>query len=225
MKHWVLGLYWGWVECLYYSSNNIQSTASVDVPGFGEPRKSACLCFFVFAFGPVCTTLSTYSIFVGPPDEDYYNEMGHSGRSKTILLGNLCNNGDGDFQVMFPNDIQKLFIYKCSCDVSSLIGHSIELEVINIEDCNSMESLISSSWFCPSPTPFPSYNGVFSSLKEFNCFRCSSMKKLFPFVLLPNLVNLEEIKVRECEKMEEIIGGTRSDKESSINNTEFKLPK
>jgi len=39
------------------------------------------------------------------------------------------------------------------------------------------------------------------------------MKKLFPLVLLPNLVNLEVIKVVRCEKMEEIIGGTRSDEE------------
>ncbi|KAJ6854506.1 disease resistance protein [Populus alba x Populus x berolinensis] len=169
-------------------------------------------------------SLSTYSIFVGPVDGDYYNEIANSGRSKTIWLGNLCTNGDGDFQVMFPNDIQKLFIYKCSCDVSSIIEHSIELEVIHIEDCNSMESLISSSWFCPSPTPFPSYNGVFSSLKEFYCSGCSSIKKLFPLVLLPNLVNLERIIVTGCGKMEEIIGGTRSDEESSSNNTEFKLP-
>ncbi|KAI9376871.1 hypothetical protein POPTR_019G011826v4 [Populus trichocarpa] len=169
-------------------------------------------------------SLSTYSIFVGPLDE-YCSEIADHGGSKTVWLGNLCNNGDGDFQVMFPNDIQELFIFKCSCDVSSLIEHSIELEVIHIEDCNSMESLISSSWFCPSPTPLSSYNGVFSGLKEFNCSGCSSMKKLFPLVLLPNLVNLENISVFGCEKMEEIIVGTRSDEESSSNSTEFKLPK
>jgi disease resistance protein RPS2 len=58
------------------------------------------------------------------------------------------------------------------------------------------------------------------------------MKKLFPLVLLPSLVNLEEIIVSNCRKMEEIIGGTRSDeegimsKESSSSNTpELKLPK
>ncbi|KAI5554474.1 hypothetical protein BDE02_19G015900 [Populus trichocarpa] len=170
-------------------------------------------------------SLSRYSIFAGPLDEDYYYcKIADYGGSKTVWLGNLCNNGDGDFQVMFPNDIQDLLIYKCSCDVSSLIEHSIELEVIHIEDCNSMESLISSSWFCPSPTPLPSYNGVFSGLKKFNCSGCSSMKKLFPLVLLPYLVNLEKITVRDCEEMEEIIGGTRSDEESSSNNTEFKLP-
>jgi hypothetical protein len=50
---------------LYHSSINIQSAASVDVPGFGEPRKSACVCvLFVFAFGPVCTTTSTPLLFL-----------------------------------------------------------------------------------------------------------------------------------------------------------------
>jgi len=169
-------------------------------------------------------SLSTYRISVGLRDGDDYSEIEYYSESKTVRLGNLCNNRDRDFQVMFPNDIQQLVIFKSSCDVSSLIEHSIELEVIHIEDCNSMESLISSSWFYPSPTPLPSYNGVFSGLKKFNCSGCSSMKKLFPLVLLPYLVNLEKITVRDCEEMEEIIGGTRSDEESSSNNTEFKLP-
>ena len=118
----------------------------------------------------------------------------------------------------------------CSCDVSSLIEHSIELEVIQIADCNSIESLVSSSWFCPSPTPLPSYNRVFSGLKEFYCYGCQSIKKLFPLVLLPYLVNLEKITVRDCEEMEEIIGGTRSDEdgvmgEESSRNTGFNLLK
>ena len=67
------------------------------------------------------------------------------------------------------------------------------LQKIEVRDCDSMESLVPSSWICP--------------------------------------VNLEEITVEGCEKMEEIIGGTISDEEgvmgeeSSSNNTEFKLPK
>jgi len=53
-------------------------------------------------------SLSTYHIFVGP--RDYYNEIDDFGKSKTVRLTNLCNNGDGDFQVIFPNDIQQLFM-------------------------------------------------------------------------------------------------------------------
>jgi len=145
-------------------------------------------------------------------------------------------NRDGDFQVISSNDIQQLI---CKCiDARSLgdvlaLKYATELEFISIISCNSMESLVSSSWLCSAPLPQPSpyYNGIFSGLKRFNCSGCNGMKKLFPPVLLPSLVNLERIDVQGCEKMEEIIGGARSDEEgdtgeeSSIRNTKFKLPK
>jgi disease resistance protein RPS2 len=51
------------------------------------------------------------------------------------------------------------------------------------------------------------------------------MKKLFPLVLLPNLVNLERIEVSDCEKMEEIIGTTDEESSSSNSITEVFLPK
>ena len=140
---------------------------------------------------------------------------------------------DGDFEVMFWKDIQLLNInnYDATslCDIWSLIKNATELEVINISSCNNMESLVSSSWFCSAPVLLPSCSGIFSSLKRFFCARCTSMKKLFPLVLLPNLVNLEMIVVEACEKMEEIIGGTRSDEEGVMgeesSNNKFKLPK
>jgi disease resistance protein RPS2 len=56
------------------------------------------------------------------------------------------------------------------------------------------------------------------------------MKKLFPLVLLPNLLNLEMISVERCDKMEEIIE-TRVDwvmgeeSSSSCHSIEFNLPK
>jgi hypothetical protein len=147
---------------------------------------------------------------------------------KTVSLGNLSINREKDFQVKFLNGIQGLVCQhidaRSLCDVLSL-ENATELEEINIEGCYSMESLVSSSWLCSAPPPLPSYIGTFSGLKEFYCGRCKSMKKLFPLVLLPNLVNLEVIDVSECEKMEEIIGTT--DEESSTSNsiTELILPK
>jgi disease resistance protein RPS2 len=148
--------------------------------------------------------------------------------SKTVALDTLSINGDGDFQVKFLNGIQGL-VCECIearslCDVLSL-EKATELELIKIWDCNSMESLVSSSWFCSAPPRLPSYNGMFRGLREFYCYGCESMKKLFPLVLLPNLVNLEEIEVTCCWKMEEIIGTT--DEESSTSNsiTEVILPK
>ena len=133
-----------------------------------------------------------------------------------------------DLQVKYLNGIQGL-VYECIdarslCDALSL-ENATELEDINIRDCNSMESLVSSSWFCNAPPPLPSYNGMFSGLKEFYCYGCKSMKKLFPLVLLSNLVNLKMIDASDCEIMEEITGIT--DEESSTSNsiTELILPK
>ncbi|KAL9344248.1 hypothetical protein Peur_061923 [Populus x canadensis] len=189
-------------------------------------------------------SLTTYQILVGPLDKydyDYDNGYGYGYgydgcRRKTIVWGNLSIDRDGGFQVMFPKDIQQLTIDNNDdatslCNVSSQIKYATELEAIEIFSCNNMESLVSSSWFSSAPLPSPSYNGIFSGLKKFFCSGCSSMKKLFPLVLLPNLVKLEEIRVEDCEKMEEIIGGTRPDEEgvmgeeTSSSNIKFKLPK
>ncbi|XP_073262818.1 disease resistance protein At4g27190-like [Populus alba] len=177
-------------------------------------------------------SLTTYQIHVGLLDK-YYNHYHGDLRRKTIVLGNWSFDRDRDFQVMFSKDIQQLDIHNYDdatslCDFWCLIKNATELEVISIVDCNSMESLVSSSWFCSAPPPSPSYSGIFSGLKEFRCYDCKSMKKLFPLVLLPSLVNLERITVIGCEKMEEIIGGTRSDEEGVMgeeSNTDLKLPK
>ncbi|KAJ6857967.1 disease resistance protein [Populus alba x Populus x berolinensis] len=182
-------------------------------------------------------SLSTYKIVIGQLSEYEHWELVCNGPgSKMVVLGNLNINRDGDFPVISSNDIQQLI---CKCidarslgDVSQL-KYATELEFISIISCNSMESLVSSSWLCYAPLlqPSPSYNGIFSGLKRFNCCGCKGMKNLFPPVLLPSLVNLEEMIVEGCEKMEEIIDGARSDEEedmgeeSSIRNTEIKLPK
>uniref|UniRef100_A0A3N7F8Y2 Uncharacterized protein n=1 Tax=Populus trichocarpa TaxID=3694 RepID=A0A3N7F8Y2_POPTR len=172
-------------------------------------------------------SLSTYKILVGMVDENYWADIDNF-PSKIVGLGNLSINEDGDFQVKFLNGIQGLvcqFIDARSlCDVLSL-ENATELELINIYDCDIMESLVSSSWLCSAPLPLPSYNGMFSGLKELYCGGCNSMKKLFPLVLLPNLVNLERILVRDCEKMGEIIGTTDEESSSSNSITEVILPK
>jgi disease resistance protein RPS2 len=173
-------------------------------------------------------SLSTYRILVGMAGDDIWRDWYCDYPSKTVALDTLSINGDGDFQVEFLNGIQGL-VCECIearslCDVLSL-EKATELELISIWGCDNMESLVPSSWFCSAPPPLPSYNGMFSGLKEFYCSSFKSMKKLFPLVLLPNLVNLEMIEVFGCEKMEEIIGTT--DEESSTSNsiTEVILPK
>uniref|UniRef100_A0A6N2KB10 Uncharacterized protein n=1 Tax=Salix viminalis TaxID=40686 RepID=A0A6N2KB10_SALVM len=167
-------------------------------------------------------SLSTYCYGVGTiPDC-------HVKIRKTISLHNLSGEDlrSEDFQVMFPKDIQQLIIYICHagtslCDVFSLINYATELEDIDIWLCNSMESLVSSSWFCSAPSP----NSTFSSLKKLNCVGCERMTKLFPLVLLQNLVSLKEINVTSCMNMEEIIGAEWVTGEESRSNMEFKLPK
>jgi disease resistance protein RPS2 len=171
-------------------------------------------------------SLSTYKILVGVVDEDYWaynNDL----PSKTVGLGDFSTNKEVwecTGWVKLLNGIHGLV---CQfIDARSLsLENAPELELINIWDCNSLESLVSSSWFCSAPPPLPSYNGMFSGLKEIYCCECKSMKKLFPLVLLSNLVNLENIFVRDCEKMEEIIGTTDEESSTSNSTTEFVLPK
>ncbi|XP_011036274.1 PREDICTED: probable disease resistance protein At4g27220 [Populus euphratica] len=167
-------------------------------------------------------SLSTYRISVGMMD---FRECIDDFPSKTVALGNLSINKDRDFQVKFLNGIQGLvcqFIDARSlCDVLSL-ENATELKRISIRDCNSMENLVSSSWLCSASPPLPSYNGMFSGLKEFYCVGCNNMKQLFPLVLLPNL---ELIDVINCEKMEGIIGTTEEESSTSNSITELILPK
>ncbi|XP_073263084.1 putative disease resistance protein At4g10780 isoform X5 [Populus alba] len=175
----------------------------------------------------VTQSLSTCTIFVGMVDEDFWEYIVQF-PSKTVGLSNLSINRDRDFQEKLLNGIQGL-VCKCIdakslCDVLSL-ENAAELEEISIWDCYSMESLVSSSWLCSAPPPLPSYNGMFSGLKEFYCGGCNSMKKLFPLVLLLNLVNLEVIDVSDCEKMEEIIGAPEEESSTSNSITELTLPK
>jgi disease resistance protein RPS2 len=170
-------------------------------------------------------SLSGYRISVGMVGTYFWKYMDNL-PCKRVRLCNLSINRDRDFQVMSLNDIQGL-VCECIdarslCDVLSL-ENATELKHISIWDCNSMESSVSSSWFCCAPPPLPSC--MFSGLKEFYCVRCKSMKKLFPLVLLSNLVNLEVIDVRDCEKMEEIIGTTDEESNTSNSITELILPK
>uniref|UniRef100_A0A6N2KSC0 Disease resistance protein At4g27190-like leucine-rich repeats domain-containing protein n=1 Tax=Salix viminalis TaxID=40686 RepID=A0A6N2KSC0_SALVM len=172
-------------------------------------------------------SLSTCKISVGTIRIFDWEEIDYF-PSKAVVLSDLSINRDIDFLVKFLNGIQGLYCEyidaRSLCDVLSLES-ATELEIIRIMECNSMESLVSSSWFCFASPPLPSHNGMFSRLKKFTCDGCNSMEKLFPLELLSYLVNLEVLHVFYCEKMEEIIGTT--DEESTTSNPimELTLPK
>uniref|UniRef100_A0A6N2KK44 Uncharacterized protein n=1 Tax=Salix viminalis TaxID=40686 RepID=A0A6N2KK44_SALVM len=216
-------------------NNGIYAPATVEGKEVGCLRKLESLeCHFkdqsnyleYLKFRDATQTLRTYRIVVGQLREDHDQRLRCSDSgSKWVALGNLNNNRGASFLVIPLNDIQQVIF---ACIDARTIGDVLPLKY-SLSSCNSMESLVSSSWFCstPLPQPSPSYNGIFSALKLLFCCGCKSMKKLFPSVLLPNLVNLEEIEVDDCEKMEEIIGGTSSDEEGAMGeeSNEFKLPK
>jgi len=65
---------------------------------------------------------------------------------------------------------------------------------------------------------------ICDSLQQIKVWNCDSMESLVPSSWICH-VNLERIIVIRCEKMKDIIGETRSEEESSSNNTEFKHPK
>uniref|UniRef100_A0A6N2LWM2 AAA+ ATPase domain-containing protein n=1 Tax=Salix viminalis TaxID=40686 RepID=A0A6N2LWM2_SALVM len=221
-------------ECIIENGNNeIYAPVIVEGKEVGCLRKLESLeCHFkdqsnyleYLKFQDATQTLRTYKIRVGQFREDHDQRWRYRGSgSKMVVFGNLKINRDADFLVISSNDIQQLI---CACIDARTIGDVLPLKY-SLSSCNSMESLVSSSWVCSVPLPQPSHSGIFSALKLLSCYGCKSMKKLFPSVLLPNLVNLEEIDVEDCDKMEEIIGGPRSDEEGAMGeeSTEFKLPK
>ncbi|XP_012441379.2 probable disease resistance protein At1g61300 [Gossypium raimondii] len=130
-----------------------------------------------------------------------------------------------------------LRIYDCKgieCVVSlsafaSSSAHPLQsLEILDLRDLPKLSALImkdagigsaTTSTLAPSTT--------FSHLKEIDVQRCSSMKTLLPHWLLPNLQNLEQIWVSECDEIVEILGAATSEVEEKRGDAliQFHLPK
>ncbi|KAK6230478.1 hypothetical protein QUC31_001996 [Theobroma cacao] len=128
------------------------------------------------------------------------------------------------------NEMKRCYISECEgieCVLDLSLSscnslHNIELLLLK-ELCNLLElarvsvAVVSAS--CPPTAP-----AIFSSLKIFILGECSRMKKLFTVELLQGLQNLEEIKARACEKMEEIIASEGGEGKGA-DETTFMLPK
>ncbi|KAF3952031.1 hypothetical protein CMV_022371 [Castanea mollissima] len=97
-----------------------------------------------------------------------------------------------------------------------------ELELLNLSNLRGLFRIekAASAWV-PSDT--------FSRLKIIYLSRCSKIKKLFPLGLLLHLHNLEEISVRDCDQVEEIIGEASDEEEEKeeegMDTTKISLPK
>ncbi|KAM3696019.1 hypothetical protein ACJW31_06G006200 [Castanea mollissima] len=152
---------------------------------------------------------------------------------KYVILHN-CNVS------LLPKEAQTLKIYKCdnlrSSSDAPYLECARELKSISIESCKEIEDVLSYSYTFPlqrleleclsklqvlfreekvaSPLDIPP--GTFSCLKQFVIFECPNLKKLFTPGLLQNLVHLEEIKVRHCKRLEEIIGAASDEVEEEI---------
>ncbi|TYI32246.1 hypothetical protein ES332_A04G046200v1 [Gossypium tomentosum] len=116
-----------------------------------------------------------------------------------------------------------------------LIMHPIEMQELNIIDCDYLRSLVDDkspfknaidlrNWSATTLQLAPS--ATFFHLKQIGVYRCSSMKTLLPRWLLPNLQNLEEIWVQECDELVEILGAATSEVEEKGSDAliKFHLP-
>ncbi|TYG71735.1 hypothetical protein ES288_D05G422000v1 [Gossypium darwinii] len=142
-------------------------------------------------------------------------------------------------------------------DDNSSLKNAIDLRICSITRCEGIECVVSLSSFASSSahlfqsleelylrdlpklsalimkdagigsatTSAPS--ATFSHLKEINLVSCSSMKTLLPHWLLPNLQNLEDIWVQECDELVEILGAATSEVEEKGSDAliKFHLPK
>ncbi|KAG4149697.1 hypothetical protein ERO13_D05G350100v2 [Gossypium hirsutum] len=138
-----------------------------------------------------------------------------------------------------------LRIYDCKgieCVVSlsafaSSSAHPLQsLEILDLRDLPKLSALImkdagigsvTTSTLASSTTFFGTHTQHFSHLKEIDVQRCSSMKTLLPHWLLPNLQNLEQIWVSECDEIVEILGPATLEVEEKRGDAliQFHLPK
>ncbi|TYG71725.1 hypothetical protein ES288_D05G421000v1 [Gossypium darwinii] len=121
---------------------------------------------------------------------------------------------------------------ECVVSLSSFASSSAHpfqsLEVLDLRDLPKLSALIMKDAGIGSATTSTlAPSATFSHLKEIRIFECSSMKTLLPHWLLPNLQNLEEIRVSHCVEVVEILGAATSKVEEKGSDAliNFHLPK
>ena len=146
---------------------------------------------------------------------------------------------NGDYQLVLPTNVQFLQIYTCN-DPTSLLDVSPSLQIATdlkacliskcegikylwwVEDCiDSLNSLFLDS--LPSLSVLfklkPTDNVRCSSLKHLYVSKCHNLKHLFTSELVKNhLQNLQNIYVRSCSQMEDIIVGVEEEDINEKNN-------
>ncbi|TYH74590.1 hypothetical protein ES332_D05G410100v1 [Gossypium tomentosum] len=120
---------------------------------------------------------------------------------------------------------------ECVVSLSSFASSSAHpfqsLEVLDLGDMPKLSALImKDAGISSATTSTVAPSASFSHLKEISIDRCSSMKKLLPHWLLPNLQNLEEIYVGFYSQLVEILGAATSEVEEKGSDAliKFHLP-
>ncbi|TYG50599.1 hypothetical protein ES288_D10G187600v1 [Gossypium darwinii] len=168
------------------------------------------------------SNLIKYRLQVGPSCWEHE-------RDKFVSINELeyCQ---GEF-IMLPTDIQQLDISDChgleflvsSSSFSYSCSHPFHsLELLHLRHLPELSELIKVERLILSAT--------FSHLKRILIWCCMSMKTLFAHWLLPNLQNLEEIWVEDCDELVEILGtSTLEDHQDAEKGSDafikFNLPK
>ncbi|MFQ6664435.1 hypothetical protein Gotur_031552, partial [Gossypium turneri] len=175
--------------------------------------------------------LIKYSLQVGS------HNMG-CGSDKTVTIGGVQNwEVDDNSSFKKAIDLRVCRIWGCEgieCVVSlssfaSSSSHPFQsLEVLDLQFLPKLSALIMKDEGIDSATTSTlAPSTIFSHLKEITIFRCSSMKTLLPHWLRPNLENLKEIWVSECDEIVEILGAATSEVEEKGSDAliKFHLPK
>ncbi|GKV02983.1 hypothetical protein SLEP1_g15353 [Rubroshorea leprosula] len=97
-----------------------------------------------------------------------------------------------------------LELLSLSSDCSPFDRFSI-LRLVKLPNLRELVKVEAQAASAPSASRAATPPSIFSNLKIFKIRNCPRIKKLFPFGLLKCLQNLEEIGVRYCRRVEEII--------------------
>ncbi|GLU15750.1 hypothetical protein SLE2022_322180 [Rubroshorea leprosula] len=182
---------------------------------------------------------------------DYNIEVGKriiaSSTTQRESLVSINNCDLGEECMVLPDNLQRLNIVQCrnmrsGVNKAALLEKATELSICNIESCEDMECVVDlDSSSCPILDKLEELHlgrlpklsvlvrvegvatppHVFSNLKRLSIWDCSGMRKLLPLELLQAFQNLEEIDVKWCEEMDEIIASSDSDASSD----KFTFPK
>ncbi|KAL7205410.1 hypothetical protein ACSBR2_018371 [Camellia fascicularis] len=205
-----------------------------------------------------CKSLEKYSLMVGIVDE---NTQAKEKEEFFCAYSSINFRSSGVDAVVLPSNIENLHIGRWHNHISLSDIQSLRdargLRKFSIEECDGLESIFSSSsssscfsedYHIPLTTIeelsffyLPNFRVLFDrvvpphnisfKLKLLKFWRCPRIQNIFPAMLLQNFPNLEELDVRDCQNVEEIIvqaetsdrEGHREDDDNTITLPNLKI--